>query len=227
MSRRPGKAVQGIVFDLDGTLVDTMPLVVRAVAYALEPFMDPPPPAEIYRRVAGPVHRCLGALLGGEHHVPEASRRLYEYAQWHRVEVVLFPGAVAVLDELRERGFPVALWTGRDEASATVILQRHDLRRCFAACIFGDTLESHKPDPEGLHRLAEAIGVPTDGLLMVGDAEVDVLGAAGAGARALLIHDERVVTAEVLTLKPQLAATPAEAYRQLRELSRPAVGRIN
>lgn len=221
MSGRSGRGVRAIVFDLDGTLVDSMPLVVRAVAYALEPFMTPPPPAEIYRRVAGPVERCLGTLLGGEHHVAEASRRLYEYAGWHRGEADLFPGAVAVLDELRERGYPVALWTGRDEASATTILRRHDLQRCFVACIFGDTLESHKPDPEGLHRLAAALDVPTQDLLMVGDAEVDVLGAAGAGARALLIHDERSVTAEVLALRPQLAATPAAAYRRLRELPGP------
>ncbi|MBK8475991.1 MAG: HAD family hydrolase [Opitutaceae bacterium] len=222
MSRRAGRGVRGIVFDLDGTLVDTMPLVVRAVTHAIEPFMVPPPPAEIYRRVAGPVARCLGALLGGEHHVPEASRRLYEYSQWHRGDVELFPGAVAVLDELRGRGFPVALWTGRDRSSATVILRRHDLERCFAACIFGDTLESHKPDPEGLQCLAEALGVPAEELLMVGDAEVDVRGAAGAGAQALLIHDERTVAPEVLALAPQLAATPAVAYAQLRQLAGPA-----
>ena len=222
MSRRPGRAVCAVVFDLDGTLVDTMQLVVQAVSYALEPFMVPPAPDEIYRRVAGPVERCLGALLGGDHHVPEASRRLYDYAQWHRGEAVLFPGAVAVLDELRARGFPVALWTGRDMASATVILRRHDLERRFEACIFGDTLESHKPDPEGLHRLAGALGVPAEDLLMVGDAEVDVLGAAGAGAQALLIHDEREVTAQMLALAPQLAATPAAAYERLRQLPGPA-----
>lgn len=227
MNGRAGRAVQGIVFDLDGTLVDTMPLVVRAVSYALEPFMDPPPPAEIYRRVAGPVERCLGALLGGPHHVGEASRRLYEYAQWHRGEVELFPGAVAALEALRERGFVVALWTGRDESSATLILQRHNLQRCFAACVFGDTLESHKPDPEGLHRLAEAVGLPAADLLMVGDAEVDVRGAAGAGAQALLIHDERVVAAEVLALRPQLAATPAEAYRWLLELPAPDAAKLS
>lgn len=222
MSRRAGRVVRGIVFDLDGTLVDTMPLVVRAVSYALEPFMVPPPPAEIYRRVAGPVERCLCALLGGEHHVPEASRRLYEYSQWHRGDVDLFPGAVAVLDELRGRGFPVALWTGRDKASATVILRRHELERCFEACVFGDTLESHKPDPQGLHRLAEALGVPAEELLMVGDAEVDVRGAAGAGAHALLIHDQRTVGPEVLALAPLLAASPAAAYARLRELAGPA-----
>ncbi len=223
MSRRPGRVVRGIVFDLDGTLVDTMPLVVRAVAYALEPFMVPPSPAEIYRRVAGPAARCLCALLGGEHHVPEASRRLYEYAQRHRGEVDLFPGSVAVLDELRERGFPVALWTGRDRASATIILQRHDLRRCFVECVFGDTLESHKPDPAGLLRLADAMGLPASSLLMVGDAEVDVLGAAGAGAQALLIHDERAVSPQVLALEPQLASNPEAAYDRLRKLLGPAV----
>ena len=222
MSRRVGRrAVRGIVFDLDGTLVDTMPLVVRAVAYALEPFMTPPPPEEIYRRVAGPVDRCLAALLGGETHVFEASRRLYEFADWHRGDVDLFPGAATVLVELQARGFPLALWTGRDERSATAILQRHDLRRHFADCIFGDTLETHKPDPEGMHRLAEVLGVPAEELLMVGDAEVDVLGANGAAAQALLIHDGRTVSPEILALQPELAASPAVAYRRLRELPAP------
>lgn len=222
MSRRVGRrAVRGIVFDLDGTLVDTMPLVVRAVAYALEPFMAPPPPEEIYRRVAGPVDRCLAALLGGESHVPEAARRLRAYAEGHRSDVDLFPGAVTVLDELRARGFLLALWTGRDERSATAILQRHDLRRRFTDCIFGDTLETHKPDPAGLHRLAEVLGVPAGDLLMVGDAEVDVLGANGAAAQALLIHDGRKVSPEILAMQPELAASPTVAYRRLRELPAP------
>ena len=128
-----------------------------------------------------------------------------------------------MLDGLRGRGFPVALWTGRDRASATTILQRHDLQRCFVECVFGDTLESHKPDPEGLHRLAEAMDLAAEDLLMVGDAEVDVLGAAGAGARALLIHDERTVTPQVLALAPQLAASPAAAYERLRDLPGPVV----
>ena len=57
---------------------------------------------------------------------------------------------------------------------------------------------------------------------MVGDAEVDVRGAAGAGAQALLIHDQRTVGPEVLALAPLLAASPAAAYARLRELARPA-----
>lgn len=209
-------APRAVVFDLDGTLVDSMPLVLRAVAHAISPFMTPPPPEEIYRRVAGPAERCMAELLGGEEHMPVAVERLFDYAKRHGDEVVVFPGAFELIDVLRARGVPVAIWTGRDRESATAILRATRLGERFTTVVFGDTLESHKPDPEGLLVVARELGVPPADLILLGDAEVDVLGAHRAGARSILIRQQREVSAGVLALGPTIVATPEAAYAEVR-----------
>jgi HAD superfamily hydrolase (TIGR01509 family) len=206
------------VFDLDGTIVDTMPLVLRAVAHAISPFTEPPEPAEIYRRVAGPADRCLAALLGGEEHVAEAVARLFAYAREHGRETTVFAGAIELIDELRGQGRPVGLWTGRDRVSATAILEGSVLHGRLDAMVCGDDLATHKPDPEGLLRLAAKFAMDPAELIMVGDAEIDVWGAHRAGARAVLIHQGRPISADVLALRPHLAETPAAAFRCVREL---------
>jgi len=209
--------VRGIVFDLDGTLVDTMPVVVRGIAHAIAPFVDPPSPAEIYRRVAGPADRCLAELLGGDRHVAEAVERLFAYAREHGREIEVYPGAAELLAELQAANRPVALWTGRDRTSAMRILEEANLRGHFGAVVCGDDLPTHKPDPEGFRHLATSLEVPATELLMVGDAEVDVIGAARAGAQAILIHQEREISAAVRALRPDLVDTPAAAFRRIRE----------
>jgi len=218
VSAARGSRVRGVVFDLDGTLVDTMPGVLRAVAHAIAPFVEPPPPAEIYRRLAGPADRCLAALIGDERPVAEAIARLLAYTREHGREIVVHAGAVDLLADLKATNRPVALWTGRDRASATTILEGTNLFGSFDAIVCGDDLVTHKPDPEGLLRLAAVLAVPAADLLMVGDAEVDVLGAHRAGVRAVLIHQGREIGAEVLALQPDLVETPASAFRRIREL---------
>lgn len=209
-------APRAVVFDLDGTLVDSMPLVLRAVAYAISPFMTPPPPAEIYRRVAGPADRCLRELLGTDENVPVAVERLFAYAREHENEHEVVEGGLELIDALRARGVPLAIWTGRDRESATAILRTTGLATRFETIVFGDSLPTHKPDPEGLRRVAVELRVAPSELVLVGDAEVDVLGAHAAGSRSILIRQQREVSPEVRALAPTIVETPAEAFSLVR-----------
>lgn len=200
---------RAVVFDLDGTLVDSMPLVLAAVGHALEPF-GPRTPDEILASLGGPPARFLGALLGGSTHVPSALKRMESYHRENAHLIRPFADASRMLARLGTAG-RVALWTGRDRESTQWLLAAHDLSNHFAFTLCGDDLSTHKPDPEGLHVIMRELRVLPEETLFIGDADVDVLGGFAAGVRSILICGEREVGAAIRAKSWQTVVTPREA----------------
>jgi HAD superfamily hydrolase (TIGR01549 family) len=203
--------VRAVVFDFDGTLVNSLPLVLESIARAMEPFGQKPP-ADLFARLGGPPERFLPLLLRDPKHVPEALARMdaFHNANSHLVEV--FEGAAAMLDTLRTAGVRAAIWTGRDRGSTERLLESLRLADHFATFVCGDDLPTHKPDPEGLREIMRRLGVTAPETLFVGDADVDVLGGRGCGVDTILIRHAREIAAEIVAHSWQAVGTPAEAF---------------
>lgn len=203
---------RAVVFDLDGTLVDSMPLVLRGFAHALAPFRPDLGPDDIFDRLGGPPARTLLELTGDETKAAEALRRLESFGFEDGSLVSPFPGLRVLLEALQAAGITMAVWTGRDRHTAEAILSAHDLGVFFPAVVCGDDLPTHKPHPEGLVAIMERLGLQPDEVLYAGDADADVLGGAAAGVRTILIHHGRAADAAVRSRAWRQAATPPEAY---------------
>ena len=203
--------LRAVVFDFDGTLVNSLPLVLASIAHALEPFGGKPT-MEIFARLGGPPERFLPLLLEDPKNVPAALARMeaYHNANNHLVEV--FAGAAAMLAQLDATGIKIALWTGRDRLSTEVLLRTLGLERYFAVVMCGDDLPSHKPDPAGLREIIRRLGVAPDETVFVGDADVDVLGGHACGVDTILIRHARDIAEDVVTKAWQTVATPADAF---------------
>jgi pyrophosphatase PpaX len=208
MSRAVPRAV---VFDLDGTLLDSLPLVLAAITHALEPF-GTRPTMEIFATLGGPPERFLGPLLGDLKHLPVALGRLGTFHRENAHLIRPYEGVTALLDQLRSHGVQVGLWTGRDRVSADWLLRYHRLEGYFATSVCGDDLSSHKPDPAGLVEIMRRLDVAPGETLFVGDSDVDVLGGRGGGVDTLLIRHERAIEAEIASKTWQTVVSPAEAY---------------
>lgn len=219
MSRELRTEPRAIVFDLDGTLVNSMPMVLRAFAHALAPFRAPLADADLFLLLGAPPLRTFREILGDESMVPEAMRRMGEFSRNNWTDIQPFGGVHRFLEGLRSRGRELALWTGRDRRSAEMILQEHLLAPSIGEIVCGDDLPSHKPDPEGLETIIRRIGVTLDETLYVGDADVDVLAGAKLGVRTLLIRHGRCVSAEVESKAWKIVETAAEAYAEIETLS--------
>lgn len=200
---------RAVVFDLDGTLLDSMPLVLMAVHHALAPFGSRTP-QEVFADLGGPPARFLGRLLNDAAHVPVALERMETY---HRNNAHLIVPFGTVGESLARLGTAaqLGLWTGRDRASTLWLLEQHGLAAHFRATLCGDDLTTHKPDPEGLTVVMRRLGVAPAETLFVGDADVDVLGGVAAGARTILIRGGRDVDQRVVTQAWRTVDTPAEA----------------
>ncbi len=209
-------APRTVVFDLDGTLVDSLPLVLSAITHALGP-VGAPPTMEIFAKLGGPPERFIPDLVSDPAQVPEVLRRLGAFFVENEHLIVPFAGAADLLGELGAAGIRCAVWTGRDRFSTERLLARHGWQALVPEVVCGDDLPTHKPDPAGLRELLHRLGTAADAALMVGDADVDVLGGSACGVETCLIRHAREIDGTVLARARHVVATPAEAYRLVRE----------
>lgn len=182
-------AYRCVIFDLDGTLLDTRQGMLDALSRLLDELGQPPVGSE---RFADAMHFGLPAMLAcaldGSHWWSDAAQRpLLEarltqaYLQGSAQHVSVFRDARTVLDRLQAEGVWMAICTNQAEHSARHLLATFGLDGYFRAVVGGDTFACRKPDPTPLLWLMRQAGAEPGHALMVGDSEVDVRCAQRAG----------------------------------------------
>ncbi len=212
----PASRTRAVVFDLDGTLLDSLSLVLRAIAHAIEPFA-PRPTTEIFSHLGGPPERFIPVLVEDARHVPAAIERLERYHLEYGHQIEPFQGAIPMLARLRDGGVRAAIWTGRDRASTEPLLASHGFRGFFSTVICGDDLPTHKPDPQGLRAIMARLDVGSAETVFAGDADVDVFGGAACGVDTVLIRHARTLSDEVRARAGRIVESPQDAYRLVLE----------
>ncbi|MCB8888598.1 phosphoglycolate phosphatase [Vreelandella malpeensis] len=179
-----------VAFDLDGTLIDSVPDLAAGLQAALAELGLPRPDDVqvadwVGNGAAKLVERGLAWALG-ESPSPElqeaglaAFMRHYGAAPFART--VLHEGVAATLTALEERGFRLALITNKPERFIAPILGHFGLLEHFALCIGGDSLAEKKPSPLPLLYVANALGVEPRACVMVGDSRHDIQAGQAAG----------------------------------------------
>jgi phosphoglycolate phosphatase len=182
-----------VVFDLDGTLVDSRQDLANSVNAMLGEFGRAPlPEAEVTGMVGEGarvlVERALAARGIDETAAPECLRRfLALYDERLLDHTRAYEGIPELLDALHGRAVLTVL-TNKPGAASRRILKGLDLSRFFEAVIGGDSEHPRKPDPAALLRLIERFGATRDATLMVGDSPIDLETAQNAGVRACLVR---------------------------------------
>ena len=217
MKSSPGVRMRAAIFDLDGTLVDSMPFVVEAFIHAVEPFRARPLEVEVLAQLGGPLEACLRNLLGplAKESLGPAMERLLRYEHGQEQKLMPFAGARELLALLRSRGVKLGIWTGRDRWSAERVLEVHGLAGFFGAVVCGDDLPTYKPDPAGLLRAIELVGSRAEETVFMGDADADVLGGHAAGVHTIFVHHGRFAPAHVHSRAAEVFAEPGEAYEAI------------
>lgn len=207
---------RGVVFDLDGTLLDSMAFVLEGMAMVVEPFRPRPDRAEVMRSLGGPSEACLLRLLGGRAHLATAHRAYMRFLAERDDSIRLFRGARKLLQDLHSAAIPLGIWTGRERNLTEAGLGALSLTRRFDVLVCGDDLPSHKPDPEGLLRIVQRWGLTPGEVLFVGDSDQDFAGARAAGVPLVAVHHDRAISPALLRHALAVVATPAEAFAWVR-----------
>jgi len=178
-----------VVFDLDGTLVDTAPDLIETLNTILTSERLPAIAFEIARPMIGGGVRPLleRAMAESGKHPGEAAMdglfaRFIEHYQTHiAVRSRPYPGVVEALDQLGAQGFTLAVCTNKYEALSLRLLEALDLTSRFAAICGQDTFPMKKPDPEVLRLTIARAGGDLGRAVMVGDSVTDLRVARAAG----------------------------------------------
>jgi phosphoglycolate phosphatase len=174
-----------LIFDLDGTLVDTNADLAAATNYMRASFSLPPLTIEQVRSYIGEgarvlVQRALGAT--NDDLVTEGFAHFMKYYQAHLLDqTVVYAGIDALLTEMQTRGVYLSVLTNKPELPSRTILSGLGLLAHFRAVVGGDTLPVRKPHPLGVRHLQEVSGIPLSQTLLIGDSSIDIETGRAAG----------------------------------------------
>ncbi len=182
----PADRIRLIVFDLDGTLIDSRRDLVTSVNAALVQFDRQPLPEEIIASYIGDgagmlIRRALGDPED-ESLVDRALNAFLEYYREHKLDhTTVYQGVTASLDRLRD-GRLMAVLTNKPVGASEQICSGLGLSSYFFQIYGGNSFPTRKPDPEGLHALMAEARVSPAETVMIGDSDVDILTAQRASA---------------------------------------------
>jgi len=187
-----------LVFDLDGTLIDSAPDLAWSVNQLLAeeqhaPLDLPGIKAMIGHGARNLVERAFAATGGcvADSSLDALTRRFLEIYESHGVrETTTYPGVRETLSTLQERDIPLGLCTNKPEQATLGVLNDLNLSAFFSAVVGGDTLAGiRKPDPRPLLAVLETLGASPDRAIYIGDSLTDVQVARAAGLRVVLRED--------------------------------------
>lgn len=177
IERAGGVPFAAIIFDFDLTLADSSAPGSACVAHALQGMGFDAAPFETIRRTVGlSLEATLEVLTGSTD--PEVQVRFKDLFVQHADEVMveqteMLSGIPRALSELRNSGMRLAIVSTKYRYRIEAILDRHGERQNFDVIIGGEDTSAQKPDPEGLERAIEALGLAAHSALYVGDHRVD------------------------------------------------------
>jgi phosphoglycolate phosphatase len=180
-----------LLFDLDGTLVDSVPDLAAAANRLLAELGRPPLDRQQVAGMVGDgvaklVERALAASGAGELALEPAVRRFTAFYEAAATTLTRpYPGVETVLETLSAAGARFALCTNKPEEATRVVLRGLDLARFFPVVLGGDSLPVRKPDPAPLLAALAQLGIAADAAAMIGDHRNDVLAARNAGVAAI------------------------------------------
>ena len=188
-----GHEPKGLLFDLDGTLLDSVPDLAAAVDAMLLAANLPLAGEQRVRDWVGNgakvlVERALAFAHRCQREEIERAELLYQHQQFlafyrecSSLHSQIYPGVMPVLKHWQQQGVKMAIVTNKPQEFVAPLLARFQLDEYFLLSVGGDTLAARKPDPAPLHYACEHLQLPISDCVMIGDSETDVKAAKAAG----------------------------------------------
>ncbi|WP_241967809.1 HAD-IA family hydrolase [Pseudidiomarina homiensis] len=200
------KDYQLIIFDWDGTLMDSIGRIVSSMQATAKALQLPVPLAEAVRDIIGlSLEPAIGRLFGNLSTADyERFLQVYrdQYVELDTTPTPLFTGVRSMLTELSQRGYQLAVATGKARRGLDRVLVESELQDFFSVTRCADETRS-KPEPHMLHEIMACTGVSAAATLMIGDSIHDLKMAQAAGVDALGVDFGAHSSAQLLPYQPR------------------------
>jgi len=180
--------LKAIVFDFDGTVADTLPLIFRGIQHVFHKFAKQTlTDADVVARFGPTEEGIIRAGLAEADYVQAVAEFFQIYKAEHENIVLPNPDVRALLGELKGQGYSLALFTGKGRRAADISLGKLDLAHFFDVILTGDEVHQPKPDPAGIFLALRHLGVTANEAVYVGDSASDMLAAKAAGVVGIAV----------------------------------------
>jgi pyrophosphatase PpaX len=172
-----------LLFDLDGTLLDSIELILSSARYAFEGFQGRAPTDDEWRALIGrPLVDSFREFVPHEPEVERLVARYREHQLLHHDRLVhAYDGVVAVIEQFARAGYPMALVTSKADWLARRALVHVGLDGAIPLIVGCDSTSRHKPHPEPVHHALGLLRAEAKDAIFVGDSPHDVEAGQGAG----------------------------------------------
>jgi HAD superfamily hydrolase (TIGR01509 family) len=195
--------VRAIIFDLDGTLIDSYQAHVESFLRALSRFGLTIENKEIHRRFGKPAKQIVKEILPENQH-----RHIDEIVRYKRLEFIetsknmqVFDGVETLLKHLKDKGFRTCLATSADRPSVIRVLNKFDLENYFDMVISSNDVKEAKPNPEMFIQASKRLEVEPKNCLVIGDSPFDVIAAKKAKMNVIIVDNNPFQKTEILSHK--------------------------
>ena len=194
-------AFQGILFDLDGTVINTNELIFQSFEYALDTVLHTTLSRDILRTTFGkPLQQIMQEM--GREHSQELRQAFAHYSKLHENEIYLFPGVEDALKQLKAMNIRTAVVTSRLYHSAMRDLNQFQLLPYFDVFITPEATQKHKPHPEPAQKALERLNLKPRQVIMVGDSGLDLQCGKQAGCKTAAVRYSLFPQDELLQHQP-------------------------
>lgn len=193
--------IKGILFDLDGTLIDTNELIFQSFEYALDTVLHTSVPRHLLTFTFGKPLQQIMQELGGPQAEP-LRQAFVEYTLAHEDQISLFPGVEEALRQLKALGIGTALVTSRLYRGAKRDLDLFQLAEYFDVFITPESTQHHKPHPEPAQKALAALQLAPRQAIFVGDSSHDLQCGKAAGCQTAAVRYSLFHPEELLLQKP-------------------------
>lgn len=181
--------IETVLFDLDGTIIDTNELIISSFLHVFESQAPGPLTREqIIPHMGTTLEQQLQAFSGGVEDVSPFVKAYRSFNTLHHDEMVRpFPHVNEVVERLHRHGMSLGIVTTKIRPSTMMTLEKFDLERFMSAIVTVNDVLNPKPHPEPVLTAIERLGANPETTLMIGDSPVDIQSAKAAGVKAAAV----------------------------------------
>lgn len=211
---------KGILFDLDGTLIDTSNLIIRSFQHTFNVHYGRSlTNEEIYAFFGKPLKAAMEHY--GPDKVAELTKTYREFNLAHHDQLTTgFAGIPETIQKLYNAGILMAIVTSKTKNTAIRGLKLFDMDKCFPVVIGHEECQKHKPDPEPVMLALEKIKLAPTDCLMVGDSPFDLASARAAGVKTAAVRWTEVAWTSLLAEKPDYILNKIDDLLSICELEK-------
>lgn len=178
--------IKAILFDLDGTLIDSTDLILFSFNHVLKTYLNKEVPEQEIRSLFGrPLHYQM-ALFGGEDRADELVARYREHnLASHEEHLKPIEGVKETLEALKKKGYLLGIVTSKKEDSARLGMKICQIEDYFDVFVFSDDVTIHKPEPQPVLYALEKLNIKPEEAVYVGDSTYDMISGQRAGVETV------------------------------------------